>query len=48
VNTIGTIDDVIIAFVNPASGQRDTLTIGSDTWYAAAPSSNATILFRGI
>jgi hypothetical protein len=48
VDDIGTIDDVINAYVSSGSVRGDSITIGSDTWYDVTPNSSATLFFRGI
>lgn len=48
VDNIGTIDDIIGAYVNTGSVRGDSMTVGSDTWYDCAPSSAFTLFFRGV
>lgn len=44
---IGYLDGVASGFVASGAVRGDSVTVGSDTWYAAAPSSSYTNFFKG-
>jgi hypothetical protein len=45
---VGVLDGVQAGFVSATAARGDTVTIGSDTWYAASPSSSFTIFMKGV
>lgn len=45
---IGSIDDIGVGYVAATSIRDDTLTVGSDTWYAVTVNNTSTLFFRGI
>jgi hypothetical protein len=45
---VGQISDVATGYVTTAAVRGDTVTVGSDTWYAATASGSATLFMRGV
>lgn len=45
---VGTFDGLATGYVVSSAIRGDTVTVGSDTWYALAPSSSVTVFLKGV
>lgn len=45
--SVGYLDGVAIGYVSSSAVRGDTVTVGSDTWYATTPSSSYGLFFKG-